>query len=539
MMDSSSSSGCRGLVGACFASSAPAVAEGDKASASAAEWESVIGVETHVQLNTRTKAFCSCKSEYGGKPNANVCPVCLGHPGMLPSLNKKMVELAIKMGVALNCSIHGESKFDRKQYFYGDLPKGYQISQNDRPIATEGLVEAPMFVVGMQTDAFPTCKVRIHRLHMEEDTAKLTHEGQDSLATSNDGGGDDDGASSGSASTLADYNRAGVPLIEIVTEPDMRSGEEAAAYAQELRRIVRYLGVSSGNMQEGSLRCDVNISVRRKGETRLGTKVEVKNLNSFSAVKSAVEYETRRQSTLIEEGRGGEIVQETRLWDEARAETKSMRSKEEAADYRYLREPDLPFLVLKDGQVSEIEGSMPELPGQVRQKLLAMGLTVADAAIVSDDVNLWHYFSKVVDLGTDPKAACNWLVGDILAFLNGKKLSIEEAKMSPQSLHEMIALIEEGVISGKIAKQILPEVLDSGKSPKEVVEAKGLVQISDEGELGEIIGEIISKNPKQVEQYRGGKTKLFGFFVGQTMKATQGKANPKLVNDIVKSKLDA
>ena len=492
------------------------------------EWEAVIGVETHVQLKTETKAFCSCKSAYGNEPNTNVCSVCLGHPGMLPALNKKVVDLAIKTGLALNCEIHQQSKFDRKQYFYGDLPKGYQISQNDRPIATNGSVKVPMFVVGMQTEVFPACDVRIHRLHIEEDTAKLTHEGADSLASSGGGGGE-----ASKASTLADYNRAGVPLIEIVTEPDMRTGEEAAAYAQELRRIVRFLGVSSGNMQEGSLRCDVNISVRRKGEEKLGTKVEVKNLNSFSAVKAAVEFELKRQSSLLEDGRGDEIIQETRLWDENKSQTQSMRSKEAAADYRYFREPDLPFLNLKEKQAESISEEMPELPCAVRDRYLSLGLPVADTSILADDVGTKDYFDQCVAAGANAKVACNWIVGDIAALLKEKKSSIEECKLTPESLAKMIQLISDGTISGKIAKQILPDLLDSGKDPQAVVEEKGLVQISDSGELEGLIQDIIDNNPKQVEQYRGGKTKLFGFFVGQVMKASKGRANPKLVNELV------
>jgi aspartyl-tRNA(Asn)/glutamyl-tRNA(Gln) amidotransferase subunit B len=489
----------------------------------------VIGIETHVQLDTNTKAFCACKSSYGDVPNTNVCPICLGHPGMMPSLNKRVVELAIKTALALRCSVHTQSKFDRKQYFYGDLPKGYQISQNDQPIATDGNVQVPMFVVGtkMEEEQFPSCHVRIHRLHIEEDTAKLTHQGADSLALD-------------SSSTLADYNRAGVPLVEIVTEPDMRTGEQAAAYAQELRRIVRFLGVSSGNMQEGSLRCDVNISVRRKGTEALGTKVEVKNLNSFSAVRAAAEYELKRQSKLMEEGRGDEIVQETRLWDENRSKTQSMRTKEGAADYRYFREPDLPFLVLPNGMVDKAQQEMPELPEQVRERFLSMGLPVADTSILADDVKTKEYFDACVSAGANPKVACNWLVGDIAALLKEKKDStIEDCKLTPSNLAKMIQLIENGTISGKIAKQILPDLLETGEDPQKTIEKKGLVQISDSGEIEELIQGIIDSNPKQLEQYRSGKTKLFGFFVGQVMKASKGRANPKLVNDVLKAKLEA
>ena len=327
-------------------------------------------------------------------------------------------------------------------------------------------------------------------------------------------------------------------MIEIVTEPDMRSGEEAAAYAQELRRIVRYLGVGSGNMQEGSLRCDVNISVRKKGATTLGTKVEVKNLNSFSAVKSAVEYETARQTTLIEDGRENEVIQETRLWDESRNETKSMRSKEEAADYRYFREPDLPFLVLKEDQVDRLAASMPELPIQARERLLSSGLAVADAATIADDVKTKTYFDECVACGAKPWLACNWIVGDLSALLKERKMGIEACGLGPGSLARMIDLIEEGTISGKIAKQILPEMVETGREAKDLVEEKGLVQISDAGEVETMIQEIIDTNPKQLEQYRAGKTKLFGYFVGQVMKASKGRANPKLVNECLQKLLN-
>lgn len=485
------------------------------------EYEAIIGLETHCQLNTATKIFSGSSTTFGADPNTNIDPICLGMPGVLPVLNQKVLEYAVKAGLALNCQIAPYSKFDRKQYFYPDLPKNYQISQYDLPIAEHGWLEVE--IVDEQGNATRK-KIGITRLHMEEDAGKLVHGGSDRLA--------------GSTYSMVDFNRAGVPLIEIVSEPDMRSGQEAAEYAQELRRIVRYLGVSDGNMQEGSLRCDVNVSVRPVGQEKFGTKVEIKNMNSFSAIQRAIEHEIQRQIEEIESG--GEIVQETRLWEEGGQRTISMRKKEGSSDYRYFPEPDLPPIEVSPKQLEAWKNQLPELPAQKRHRYeSALGLSAYDTRVLTDDQAMASYFEAAVGAGADTKQAANWAMGDITAYLKNEKLSINEIALTAENLAELIGLIDAGTISGKIAKEVLPELLTQGGSPKSLVEAKGLIQISDAGELEKIIDAVLVDNPKELEQYRAGKKKLQGFFVGQVMKKTQGRADPKLTSQILGKKLNS
>ncbi|HIK28314.1 MAG: Asp-tRNA(Asn)/Glu-tRNA(Gln) amidotransferase subunit GatB [Oscillatoriaceae bacterium SKW80] len=485
------------------------------------QYEAIIGLETHCQLSTETKIFCNCSTKFGAPPNTNICPVCMGMPGVLPVLNEKVLEYAVKAAEALNCEIAAYSKFDRKQYFYPDLPKNYQISQYDLPIARHGWLEIEL----IDEKGNPRRKrIGITRLHMEEDAGKLVHAGSERL--------------SGSAYSLVDFNRAGVPLIEIVSEPDIRSGAEAAEYAQELRRILRYLGVSDGNMQEGSLRCDVNISVRPVGSQKFGTKVEIKNMNSFSAIQRAIDYEIDRQIKALEAGE--RIIQETRLWEEGSQRTISMRSKEGSSDYRYFPEPDLAPIELPTSQILEWKSQLPELPAQKRHRYESeLGLSAYDARVLTDDRQVAEYFEAVVAAGANPKQAANWVMGDITAYLNNEKLSITEIPFKAVELAELISLIDAGTISGKIAKDILPELLKNGGSPKQLVERKGLIQISDVGVLEKIIDEVLSANPKELEQYRAGKTKLLGFFVGQVMKQSGGRADPKLTNQLLAKKLNS
>ncbi|MBZ8181184.1 Asp-tRNA(Asn)/Glu-tRNA(Gln) amidotransferase subunit GatB [Oscillatoria salina] len=484
------------------------------------EYEAVIGLETHCQLNTKTKIFSADSTEFGSPPNTHISPITLGYPGVLPVLNEKVLEYAVKAGLALNCNIAPYSKFDRKQYFYPDLPKNYQISQFDLPIAEHGWLEIEL--LDQKTKEPIRKKIGITRLHMEEDAGKLVHVGSDRL--------------SGSTHSLVDFNRAGVPLLEIVSEPDLRSGQEAAEYAQELRRIVRYLGISDGNMQEGSLRCDVNISVRPVGQKKFGTKIEIKNMNSFSAIQKAIDYEIERQIKALN---GGEtLVQETRLWEEGSQRTKGMRSKEGSSDYRYFPEPDLPPIEVSQQQLKQWKAELPELPAQKRSRYQQeLGLSAYDAEVLTEDRTVTEYFEAVVAAKANPKQVANWVMGDIAAYLNTNKLSITEIALTPLILAELIQLIEEGTISGKIAKEILPELLTKGGSVKKLVESKGMVQISDSGELEKIIDEVLAAHPKEVEQFHNGKTKLKGFFVGQVMKKTSGRADPKLTNQLLGKKL--
>ncbi len=480
-------------------------------------YEAVIGLEIHCQLTTNTKIFCNCPTNFGAQPNQNICPVCMGMPGVLPVLNQKALEYAVKAALALNCTIAPYSKFDRKQYFYPDLPKNYQISQYDLPIATNGWLM-------IYTEGTGEKRIGITRLHMEEDAGKLVHAGSDRLA--------------GSTYSLVDYNRAGVPLCEIVSEPDLRSGAEAAAYAQELRRILRYLGVCDGNMQEGSLRCDVNISVRPKGSTKFGTKVEIKNMNSFNAIQRAIDYEIDRQVATIEAGE--RIVQETRLWEENSQRTISMRVKEGSSDYRYFPEPDLVPIVMTPETIEHYRQELPELPRQKRQRYVSeYNLSPYEANLIADDRSVAEFFEAVVGTGAEPKQAFNWIMGDITAYLNEQKLKITDLPLTPQALGELIALINDQTISSKIAKDLLPELLTQPLSGtvKDLVAQKGL-KVMTGAELEQIIAEVIQNHPKEVEQYRSGKTKLLGFFVGQVMKRTQGKAEPQSTNALIKEKLE-
>jgi aspartyl-tRNA(Asn)/glutamyl-tRNA(Gln) amidotransferase subunit B len=483
--------------------------------AAQADWEAVIGLETHVQLGTESKIFTSASTAFGDDPNTHIDPVVCGLPGTLPVLNQKVLEYAVKAAMALNLNIAEHSKFDRKQYFYPDLPKNYQISQYDEPIAEEGWIEVEVAEKGKETYLK---KIGIERLHMEEDAGKLVHAGSDRLA--------------GSTHSLVDYNRAGVALAEIVSKPDLRTGREAAEYASEIRRIMRYLGVSDGNMQEGSLRCDVNISVRRGPDAPFGTKVEIKNMNSFSAIQKACEYEIQRQIKAYETGEP--VVQETRLWDESKQLTKSMRSKEGASDYRYFPDPDLGPIEVSSEQRESWRSELPELPAQKRHRYAdQLGLSIYDARVLTDERQMAEYFEAAVATGADAKAVANWVTGDVAAHVNSNRLSYENLPLKPQQLAEMVQLIENGTISGKIAKEILPELLAQGGSAKAIVAEKGLGMISDPAAIAAIVAELLAAHPAEVEAFRGGKNKLQGFFVGQLMKRTAGKADPKLANQIL------
>ncbi len=482
-------------------------------------WEVVIGLETHVQLGTKSKIFTSASTNFGDDPNTHIDPVVCGLPGTLPVLNKKVLEYAVKAAMALNLNIASHSKFDRKQYFYPDLPKNYQISQFDEPIAEDGWIEVEVAEKGKETYVK---KIGIERLHMEEDAGKLVHAGSDQL--------------SGSTHSLVDYNRAGVALAEIVSKPDLRTGREAAEYAAEIRRIMRYLGVSDGNMQEGSLRCDVNISVRPTVNDPFGTKVEIKNMNSFSAIQKACEYEIKRQIKAYESGE--EVKQETRLWDEAKQLTKSMRLKEGSSDYRYFPDPDLGPIEVSYALKEKWRSELPELPAAKRNRYAAdLGLSIYDARVLTDESSMAKYFEKVVNEGGAPKSSANWITGDIAAFIKSNRLSFDQLSFKPNELAEMLKMIDGGEISGKIAKEILPELLSKGGSPKQLVKERGLGMIGDPKVIEEIIDKLILNHPNEVESFRAGKKKLLGFFVGQLMKETKGKADPKLANQILNKKL--
>jgi aspartyl-tRNA(Asn)/glutamyl-tRNA(Gln) amidotransferase subunit B len=482
------------------------------------EYEAIIGLETHCQLNTNTKIFSNSSTEFGADPNTNIDPVCMGLPGVLPVLNEKVLEYAVKAGLALNCQIAKYSKFDRKQYFYPDLPKNYQISQYDLPIAEHGWLEIEI----IDKDGNPVRKkIGITRLHMEEDAGKLVHAGSDRL--------------SGSTYSLVDYNRAGIPLVEIVSEPDIRSGQEAAEYAQEIRRIIRYLGVSDGNMQEGSLRCDVNISVRPVGKKEFGTKVEIKNMNSFSAIQKAIEYEIERQIAAVEAGEA--IIQETRLWEEGTQRTSSMRKKEGSSDYRYFPEPDLGPIEVSQAQLSLWQSDLPELPAQKRHRYeTEFGLSPYDTKVLTEERFTSEYFEAVLAAGAIAKTAANWITQDIAAYLNKQKLVIADTKLTPANLADVINRIESGKISNAQAKEKLPDLLN-GISPEKAF--AGAELISDPALLQPIVDEVIAANPKELEKYRNGNTNLKGFFVGQVLKKTNKRAEPKLTNQLVEQKLNA
>ncbi len=496
------------------------MAEGNRAEGKGeAAWEAVIGLETHVQLGTASKIFTAASTSFGDDPNTHIDPVVCGLPGTLPVLNQKVLEYAVKASLALNLQVAEHSKFDRKQYFYPDLPKNYQISQYDQPIAEDGWIEVEVAEKGKETYLK---KVGIERLHMEEDAGKLVHAGSDRLA--------------GSTHSLVDYNRAGVALAEIVSKPDLRTGREAAEYASEIRRIMRYLGVSDGNMQEGSLRCDVNISVRRGPDAPFGVKVEIKNMNSFSAIQKAIDFEIARQIKAYEAGEP--VVQETRLWDEAKQLTKSMRSKEGASDYRYFPDPDLGPIEVSQEQREGWRSELPELPAAKRHRYAeSLGLSIYDARVLTDERSMAEYFEAAVAAGGDPKAVANWVTGDIAAHVNANRLSIAELPLGPAQLAEMVQLIEAGTISGKIAKDLLPELLEKGGSVAAIVESRGLGMISDPAAIAAIVADLLAAHPEEVEAFRGGKTKLQGFFVGQLMKRTGGRADPKLANRILSEQL--
>jgi aspartyl-tRNA(Asn)/glutamyl-tRNA(Gln) amidotransferase subunit B len=502
-----------------MAPAASQVAASPALAAPGAAWEAVIGLETHVQLGTASKIFSPASTAFGDDPNTHIDPVVCGLPGTLPVLNVKVLEYAVKAALALNLKVAAHSKFDRKQYFYPDLPKNYQISQFDQPIAEDGWIEVEVAEKGKETYLKT---IGIERLHMEEDAGKLVHAGSDRLA--------------GSSHSLVDYNRAGVALAEIVSKPDLRTGREAAEYASEIRRIMRYLGVSDGNMQEGSLRCDVNISVRQGPDAPFGVKVEIKNMNSFSAIQKACEYEIQRQIKAIEAGEP--IVQETRLWDEGKQLTKSMRIKEGSSDYRYFPEPDLGPIEVNEAQRQAWLSELPELPSAKRHRYAdQLGLSIYDARVLTDERAMAEYFEAVVAAGAEAKGAANWICGDIAAHVNANRLDYASLPLRPEQLAELVGLIEANTISGKIAKEILPELLEQGGSAKAIVAARGLGMISDPAAIGTIVDGLLAAHPAEVEAFRGGKNKLQGFFVGQLMKQTGGRADPKLANQILMEKL--
>ena len=475
------------------------------------QFESVIGLEIHIQLATESKIFCSCSTEFGKLPNTNTCPVCLGLPGALPVLNRQVPELAAKLGLALDCEIRLDSQFARKNYFYPDLPKAYQISQFDRPICENGWLD-------INTESRGKIRIGITRIHMEEDAGKLVH--------------DDMGTES-----MIDLNRAGVPLLEIVSEPDIRSAEEAKIYMEKIHAIATSIGVSDGDMEKGHLRCDANVSLRPEGQIKFGTRTETKNLNSFRFVQNAIDYEIERQREEILDG--VTIVQETRLWDTDRKVTFSMRSKEEADEYRYFPDPDLPLVKLSPELIETLRKNLPELPDAKKQRFMEeYGLNDYDAGVLTISQKLSDFFEKVLSYGTVPKIACNWITGDLTRAMNESRKTLSEINLTPKNLADLTRLIDQGEISSKIAKTVFSEMLDSGRNPNAIIEEKGLEQITDEKELGRIVDNLLDSNPQQVKQYRDGKTKVIGFFVGQMMKQTQGKGNPASINKLLKEKLN-
>lgn len=477
------------------------------------KYEAVIGLEVHTELQTTTKIFCGCKTSFGAEPNTNVCPVCLGLPGVLPVLNKRVLEFAVRAGLALNCEISRFSKFDRKNYYYPDLPKNFQTSQFDLPICERGHLDIEVNGEKKQ--------IRITRAHMEEDAGKLVHHG--TSITDSD-------------YSLVDYNRTGTPLLEIVTEPDMRSAKEAVAYLEKMRAILQYIGISDCRMEEGSLRCDANVSVRPVGQKELGTKAEIKNINSFKGVEKAIEYEALRQAEILEDG--GKIIQETRTWDEKEGVTKRMRTKEEANDYRYFPEPDLAPFTVSEEYIEDIRKTLPELPDERRERYIAnFGLSSTDAQYMTNDKDTSDYFEKVVAAGADPKASVNWIMGEFASQLSNAGIEIAKAPVTPENLAKLLALIAKGTISGKIAKKVFAEMWKDGADPEEIVKAQGLVQISDTGALKELVVKVIANNPKAVEDFKAGKKKAVGALVGQIMKETKGKANPKVINELLNDEL--
>ena len=474
------------------------------------DYEPVIGLEVHAQLKTHSKIFCTCSTTFGAEPNSNTCPVCIGMPGVLPVLNKKVVEYAMKMALATHCAINESSTFARKNYFYPDLPKGYQISQYAEPLSEHGYVD-------IEIDG-DVKRIGITRIHMEEDAGKLLHDEHN-------------------PSSYVDLNRTGVPLIEIVSEPDMRTAEEAGAYLKRIHEILVYLEICDGNMEEGSFRCDANVSIRPKGQEEFGTRAELKNMNSFRNVQRAIDYEIKRQQYVLDSGQA--VIQETRLWDDGQGVTHSMRGKEEAHDYRYFPDPDLVPIVTDSAWIEDIRKSLPELPLEKRERFIRdYQLSPYDAGVLTASRALADYFEETARLSGKPKIAANWVMGDILRFLNEEKRDLKDCLILPKALDDMIILIEEGTISWKMAKEIIEEMYKTGAAPKEIIAVKGLVQITDENALLKAVEDVLAANPTQLEAYRGGKDKLFGYFVGQVMKATKGKANPTIVNDLLKAMLE-
>ncbi len=473
------------------------------------QYEAVIGLEIHAQLLTESKIFCGCPTIFGSEPNTQTCPVCIGMPGVLPVMNRKAVEYVIRTGLAVNCRIAPHSRFARKNYFYPDLPKGYQISQYELPLCEHGFVEI--------TVNGETRKIGLTRIHLEEDAGKNIHEG-----TGNQ--------------SFVDLNRAGTPLMEIVSEPDIRSPEEAAEFVKKLRTIVRYIGVCDGNMEQGSLRCDANVSVRPEGQKELGTKTEIKNMNSFRFIEKALEYEIKRQIKVFNEG--GRIVQETRLWDPNRGVTESMRSKEEAHDYRYFPDPDLMPIEVDNAWIEQIRSQIVELPDARQQRFISQyGLPQYDADQLTAERATAEWFEQAVKSGGEPKAVSNWMMGEMMRLLNEENKQIDECGLKSVQLADLLKLMDKGVISGKIAKTVFEDMYKTGRDAEAIVSEKGLVQMSDETGIEAIVDEVLSRGPQEIERFRAGDAKLMGFFVGQVMKETKGKANPKIVNELLRKKL--
>ena len=469
------------------------------------DYEVIMGLEVHSELSTKTKIFCSCPTTFGASPNTQTCPICMAMPGTLPVLNEKVVEYAVKAGLATNCEISRNSKNDRKNYFYPDLPKAYQISQFDKPLCEHGYVE-------IEDNEGNKKKIRLTRIHIEEDAGKLNHD--------EFGGG-----------SLVDLNRAGVPLIEIVSEPDLRTTEEVEQYLKKLKSILEYIEVSDCKMQEGSFRADVNVSVRKKGDTKLGTRTEMKNMNSFRSITRAIEYEVDRQIDILEEGR--KVEQETLRWDDVSGKTFSMRDKEDAQDYRYFPDPDLVAIKLSEEYINQIKENLPELPESRKERYLDQyKLSQKDAIIITSSKYLSNLFEEAIAECNNPKAANNWIISDISRILNEKEIEPSQIPFTGKQLGELIVLIEKGVISSSIGKKVLEELFKEPKSPEQIVKEKGWVQISDEGEIKKVVQKILENNPQSVADYKAGKEKALGFLVGQAMKETKGKANPKILNEL-------